>query len=143
MTWIMSRESEILGKVNHTDRGFGEPQLLLRRQPLQPGRGARARARRCGAVLWPAGRARHPEDQRAVAAALRRKRRPHQRRLARVRVPLKANNKKYTVHFFPGTQHGFHKDTLPTVNPGAAKQSWERTLVSGHRDDAGGPSGGP
>ena len=41
---------------------------------------------------------------------------------------LKANNKKYTVHFYPGTQHGFHNDTTPRFNPEAAKLSWQRTI---------------
>jgi carboxymethylenebutenolidase len=41
---------------------------------------------------------------------------------------LKANKKRYTVHFYPGTQHGFHNDTTPRFNPEAAKLSWQRTL---------------
>ena len=41
---------------------------------------------------------------------------------------LKANNKRYTVHFYPGTQHGFHNDTTPRFNAEAAKLAWQRTV---------------
>ena len=41
---------------------------------------------------------------------------------------LKANNVKYAVHFYPGTQHGFNNDTTPRYDAQAAKQAWQRTL---------------
>jgi carboxymethylenebutenolidase len=41
---------------------------------------------------------------------------------------LKANNKRYTVHFYPGTQHGFLNDTTPRYNEAAAKLAWDRTI---------------
>ena len=41
---------------------------------------------------------------------------------------LKANNKRYTVHFYPGTQHGFLNDTTPRFNEAAAKLAWDRTI---------------
>jgi carboxymethylenebutenolidase len=41
---------------------------------------------------------------------------------------LKANNKVYTAHIYPGTQHGFHNDTTPRYNEAAAKLAWQRTL---------------
>jgi carboxymethylenebutenolidase len=42
---------------------------------------------------------------------------------------LKANNKRYTAHFYPGTQHGFLNDTTPRYNEAAAKLAWERTIA--------------
>ena len=42
---------------------------------------------------------------------------------------LKANGKTYEAHFYPGTNHGFHNDTTPRYDEGAAKLAWERTLA--------------
>jgi carboxymethylenebutenolidase len=41
---------------------------------------------------------------------------------------LKAAGKAYTVHVYPGTQHGFHNDTTPRFNAEAAALAWSRTL---------------
>jgi carboxymethylenebutenolidase len=41
---------------------------------------------------------------------------------------LKANNKVYTQYMYEGKQHGFHNDTTPRYDEGAAKLAWERTL---------------
>lgn len=41
---------------------------------------------------------------------------------------LKANNKRYTMHMYPGTQHGFHNDTTPRYNEAAARLAWDRTV---------------
>jgi len=41
---------------------------------------------------------------------------------------LKANSKKYIVHMYPGTEHGFHNDTTPRFNADAAKLAWQRTV---------------
>ena len=41
---------------------------------------------------------------------------------------LKANNKKYELYKYDGTQHGFHNDTTPRYDATAAKLSWERSL---------------
>lgn len=41
---------------------------------------------------------------------------------------LKANNKKYELFKYDGTQHGFHNDTTPRYNAEAAKLSWDRSL---------------
>ena len=41
---------------------------------------------------------------------------------------LKANNVRYTTHFYPGTQHGFNNDTTPRYDATAAKLAWERTV---------------
>lgn len=41
---------------------------------------------------------------------------------------LKSNNVKYEAHTYPGTNHGFHNDTTPRFNEGAAKLAWQRTL---------------
>jgi carboxymethylenebutenolidase len=41
---------------------------------------------------------------------------------------LKANNKTYQLHIYPGAQHGFHNDTTPRYDEAAAKLAWTRTL---------------
>lgn len=41
---------------------------------------------------------------------------------------LKANNKEYTAHFYPGANHGFHNDTTPRYDKAAADLSWSRTV---------------
>ena len=41
---------------------------------------------------------------------------------------LKANGVKYEAYTYPGTNHGFHNDTTPRFNEGAAKLAWQRTL---------------
>ena len=41
---------------------------------------------------------------------------------------LKANNKKYEVFVYEGTQHGFHNDTTPRYDETAAKLAWSRTI---------------
>jgi carboxymethylenebutenolidase len=43
---------------------------------------------------------------------------------------LKANNKKYTIHTYPGTQHAFNNDTgAARYNKAAADQAWARTIA--------------
>lgn len=42
---------------------------------------------------------------------------------------LKANNVDYTVHFYPGVNHGFHNDTTPRYDEAAAKLAWDRTIA--------------
>ncbi|MFM9968148.1 MAG: dienelactone hydrolase family protein [Burkholderiales bacterium] len=42
---------------------------------------------------------------------------------------LKAAGTKYQMHMYPSTEHGFHNDTTPRYNEGAAKLSWSRTLA--------------
>ena len=43
---------------------------------------------------------------------------------------LKANNKKFTMHTYPGTQHVFFNDTgAARYNEAAAKLAWSRTLA--------------
>ena len=43
---------------------------------------------------------------------------------------LKANNKKYTKHVYPGTQHAFNNDTSGArYNKAAADLAWDRTLA--------------
>jgi carboxymethylenebutenolidase len=41
---------------------------------------------------------------------------------------LKANNIRYEMHVYMGTQHGFHNDTTPRYDEAAAKLAWTRTL---------------
>jgi carboxymethylenebutenolidase len=43
---------------------------------------------------------------------------------------LKANNKKYTIHTYPGTQHAFNNDTgAARYNKAAADLAWTRTIA--------------
>jgi carboxymethylenebutenolidase len=41
---------------------------------------------------------------------------------------LKANNKAYEVHFYPGVNHGFHNHSTPRYDKAAADLAWERTI---------------
>ena len=41
---------------------------------------------------------------------------------------LRANNKTYEHHLYPGTRHGFHNNSTPRYNEEAAKLAWERTV---------------
>ena len=41
---------------------------------------------------------------------------------------LKANNVRYTMYKYPGTQHGFNNDTTPRYDEAAAKLAWQRTI---------------
>ena len=42
---------------------------------------------------------------------------------------LISSQKRYEVHFYPGTQHGFHNDSTPRYDKAAAELSWSRTLA--------------
>jgi carboxymethylenebutenolidase len=42
---------------------------------------------------------------------------------------LKAAGVPYTMHQYPGTQHGFNNDTTPRYDAAAAKLAWERTVA--------------
>jgi carboxymethylenebutenolidase len=41
---------------------------------------------------------------------------------------LKANHVNYTAYIYDGVNHGFHNDTTPRYDEGAAKLAWQRTL---------------
>ncbi len=41
---------------------------------------------------------------------------------------LKAAGTRFTMHQYPGTQHGFNNDTTPRHDAAAAKLAWERTV---------------
>ena len=41
---------------------------------------------------------------------------------------LKASNITYTMHRYPGTQHGFNNDTTPRYDRAAAALAWQRTI---------------
>jgi carboxymethylenebutenolidase len=41
---------------------------------------------------------------------------------------LKANDKEYVRHLYPGTRHGFHNNSTPRYNEEAANLAWERTI---------------
>jgi carboxymethylenebutenolidase len=50
--------------------------------------------------------------------------------IAAYEAALKANNKKYTIHSYPGTQHAFNNDTSAArYNKAAADLAWSRTLA--------------
>ncbi|MEP6997398.1 MAG: dienelactone hydrolase family protein [Betaproteobacteria bacterium] len=42
---------------------------------------------------------------------------------------LKANNVRYQMYMYPGTNHGFHNDTTPRYDEAAAKLAWSRTIA--------------
>jgi carboxymethylenebutenolidase len=42
---------------------------------------------------------------------------------------LEAHGVKHEVHWYPGTQHGFHNDTTPRYDKAAATLSWRRTMA--------------
>jgi carboxymethylenebutenolidase len=42
---------------------------------------------------------------------------------------LMSNKKKYTMHMYPNTMHGFHNDTTPRYDAAAAKLAWDRTIT--------------
>lgn len=41
---------------------------------------------------------------------------------------LKAHNKVYEAHIYPGVNHGFHNDSTPRYDKAAAELAWQRTL---------------
>jgi carboxymethylenebutenolidase len=50
--------------------------------------------------------------------------------IAAYEAALKANNKKYTIHVYAGTQHAFNNDTgAARYNKAAADLAWSRTLA--------------
>ena len=50
--------------------------------------------------------------------------------IAAYEAALKANNKTYTLHVYPGTQHAFNNDTgAARYNKEAADLAWDRTLA--------------
>ncbi|MRD48212.1 dienelactone hydrolase family protein [Caenimonas koreensis] len=42
---------------------------------------------------------------------------------------LKAAGARFTMHQYPGTQHGFNNDTTPRYDAAAAKLAWDRTIA--------------
>lgn len=42
---------------------------------------------------------------------------------------LKANQKEFSVHFYPDVNHGFHNDTTPRYDEDAATLAWKRTIA--------------
>jgi carboxymethylenebutenolidase len=42
---------------------------------------------------------------------------------------LKAAGKKFEMHEYPGTKHGFHNNSTPRYDEAAAKLAWERTIA--------------
>jgi carboxymethylenebutenolidase len=42
---------------------------------------------------------------------------------------LKTAGKRFDVHIYPNTQHGFHNDTTPRFDAAAAQLAWTRTLA--------------
>ena len=48
--------------------------------------------------------------------------------MAGIRIGAQANGVRYEMHMYPGTEHGFHNDTMPRYNEAAAKLAWTRTV---------------
>jgi carboxymethylenebutenolidase len=42
---------------------------------------------------------------------------------------LKANQKSFVRHIYPGTRHGFHNNSTPRYNEDAADLAWQRTIA--------------
>ncbi len=42
---------------------------------------------------------------------------------------LEANNANYQMYTYPGTRHGFHNNSTPRYDEGAANLAWERTVA--------------
>jgi carboxymethylenebutenolidase len=42
---------------------------------------------------------------------------------------LNEHGKRYTVHFYEGTNHGFHNDSTPRYDEAAAELAWDRTIA--------------
>lgn len=42
---------------------------------------------------------------------------------------LRDNQKRFTVHFYPDVNHGFHNDTTPRYDEAAANLAWKRTIA--------------
>lgn len=42
---------------------------------------------------------------------------------------LKAADKVYEAHIYPGVNHGFHNDSTPRYDEAAAKLAWDRTIA--------------
>ena len=54
---------------------------------------------------------------------------------------LKASNKRYSLHIYPGTQHAFNNDTgAARYNKAASDLAWSRTLVF-FKENLGAPKG--
>ena len=50
--------------------------------------------------------------------------------IAAYEAALKANNTRYTIHIYPGTQHAFNNDLgAARYNKAAADLAWSRTLA--------------
>lgn len=47
---------------------------------------------------------------------------------------LKAAGVRHEVHWYPGTQHGFHNDSTPRFDEAAATLSWQRTIAFFRRE---------
>jgi len=51
------------------------------------------------------------------------------RKRAGYEAALKANNKKFEMHTYPGTRHGFHNNSTKRYNEAGAKLAWERSIA--------------
>ena len=58
-------------------------------------------------------------------------------------LDLKANKSPYTMHMYPGVNHGFHNDSTGRYNEAAAELAWSRTLefFATHLANEGGETG--
>jgi carboxymethylenebutenolidase len=61
--------------------------------------------------------------------------------IAAYEAALKANNKRYTINIYPGTQHAFNNDTGgERYNKAASDLAWSRTLAF-FKENLGAPKG--
>ena len=122
---FMQKHAESTGKVGAVGFCFGGGVVNRMAAGSPDLAAARALLRRAGPGRDGAG------DQGAAAAAICGERREHQQGHRGLRGGAEAaNNKKYTIHIYPGTQHAFNNDTgAARYNKAAAELAWSRTLA--------------
>ena len=50
-------------------------------------------------------------------------------RIPEIVTGMVQRRKTMGLHLYQGTAHGFHNDTSPIYNPGAAADAWSKTLA--------------
>ena len=114
------------------DRQGRRGRLLLWRRRGQPAGRRQPGPRGGGAVLRhpAAGRSGSGDPRARCCCSTPRPTSNINKGIAAYEAALKANNKTYTLHIYPGTQHAFNNDTgAARYNKAAADLAWSRTLA--------------
>ena len=124
------RSGGFLAETSEFHRKTRRGRFLLWRRHGQPiGRADAAVGRGSSLLRRRTGRSRRAEDQSGAASLTLPRPIPILPAGGRLtKPPSKANGTKYEAHVYPKTNHGFHNDTTPRFNEGAAKLAWQRTL---------------